>query len=116
MKNFLQKYLSLILLTVLIVISLTTLFRVPKNLKQATEHIANAEQRIDSSMLILKQQTAYLDSLMQLNEELLHELDTIKQNNAALSESVNAKLNNARWYLQKIKTEIEKFPEFDEIE
>ncbi|MGQ1945496.1 hypothetical protein ACT3CD_00160 [Geofilum sp. OHC36d9] len=116
MKNFLSKYLSLILLGVIIIISLTTLFRVPNNLKQAIETISSAEKKIDSSILILKNQNAYLDSLIIINENLLLQLDTLRDDNTQIAKSINDKLKTAKWYLNKIKAEVEKLPaEFETI-
>jgi hypothetical protein len=116
MKNFLSKYLSLILLGVIIIISLTTLFRVPDNLEQAIETLSTAEKKIDSTMLILTNQNAYLDSLIIINESLLLQLDTIRDDNTQIATSINDKLKTAKWYLSKIKAEVEKLPsEFETI-
>ncbi|PLX15133.1 MAG: hypothetical protein C0599_17320 [Salinivirgaceae bacterium] len=116
MEKFLTKYLSLILLGVVVIITLTTLFRVPDNLEKAVEKITKAERKIDSSIHILKGQSIYLDSLIKINEDLLYELDSLKKSNAIISTSINKKLNTAKWYLQKIKADIEKFPNnFDNI-
>lgn len=117
MEKFFTKYLSLILLGVIAVITLITLFRVPDNLEKAVENITNAERKIDSSIRILKGQGVYLDSLIRINEDLLTELDSLKSSNSEISSSIHKKLNTAKWYLRKIKTDIEKFPDnFDDIE
>lgn len=116
MEKFFTKYLSLILLAIIVVITLTTLFRVPENLEKAIENISQAEGKIDTSIQILKKQTTFLDSLIQINEALISELDSLKKANVTINKSIDKKLNSARWYLQKIKADIEKFPEkFDDI-
>ena len=109
-ETFFSKYLSLILLGVIIIISLTTLFRVPKNLKAAVDNISSAERKIDSSLAIIKGQNSYLDSLISINEGLLAELDSIKANNAEFSTSIDTKLKTAQSYLWTIKTNIDKLP------
>jgi uncharacterized protein YoxC len=116
MEKFFTKYLSLILLGVIVIITLTTLFRVPDNLEKAMDKISRAEGKIDTSIQILKGQTTFLDSLIRINEALISELDSLKKTNATISSSIDKKLNSAKWYLQKIKADIEKFPEkFDDI-
>jgi len=110
MEAFMTKYLSLILLGVIVIISLTTLFRVPKNLEKAVENISNAESKIDSSLSIIKNQNSYLDSLIIINEGLLIELDSIKVNNSEFSTSINKKLRTAQSYLWTIKTNLDKLP------
>jgi seryl-tRNA synthetase len=90
---------------------------VPDNLEQAVENITKAERKIDSSIHILKGQTIFLDSIIRINEDLLTELDSLKQTNDEISTSINKKLNTAKLYLQKIKADIEKFPDnFDDIQ
>lgn len=117
MGKFFTKYLSLILLGAIAVITLITLFRVPDNLEKAVENITKAERKIDSSIHILKGQDVYLDSLIKINEELITELDSLKRSNTEISSSINKKLNTAKWYLRKIKADIEKFPDnFDDIQ
>lgn len=110
MESFLTKYLSLILLGVIVTISLTTLFRVSKNLEKAIESISNAELMIDSSLIIIKNQRTYLDSLIVINEKLLIELDSVKNSNSKFSTSIKEKLNTAQSYLWTINAEIGKLP------
>jgi hypothetical protein len=85
MKTFFTNYLSLILLGILIIISIVTLFKIPDNLKEAIDNISKAESKIDASLNILGAQKDRMDSLIKINEELLLELDKIKNSNSEIT-------------------------------
>ncbi|WP_109301010.1 hypothetical protein [Aquimarina sp. AU474] len=110
MKNFFTQYLPLILLGVLVFISLTTLFKIPKNLENAINSINSANKNINSSLEILKAQKVRLDSLEKINQGLLVELSKIKESNSEISTSIEKRLKTAQWYLTKIRKDIEKLP------
>lgn len=111
MENFMSKYLPLILLGVIVVISLSTLFKIPKNLSKAMDKLEQAEKKIESTLKILNSQEVFLDSLIKINESVLIELDTIKGRNAEMSESINEKLKTAKSYLWTIRKNIKDLPD-----
>ena len=77
MKNFIDKYLSLILIIVVLVICLNTFFKMPDNLNEAIDNISEARTQIDSSITLIDERNEYIDSIIQLNKQLLRDLETI---------------------------------------
>lgn len=105
--------LSFAIIIFVAIICVVTLFRIPTNLKQAVNHIESAENYIKSSKDILEFQKNRLDSVIITNQNLLKELDTIKSSNDSIRKSINDRLKDANWYLNRIKKTIDKLPKED---
>lgn len=109
-KEAISNYITLLLVAISVVIGYLTFAKVPDNLDTALDKIEQAEIKIDESLKILKDQELYLDSIISINEGLLAELDTLKVENADLSQSINKRLKTAHEYLWTIKRNIDRLP------
>ena len=102
--------LSLALILFVAIIGVMTLFRVPKNLQQAIDDINAAKTYIESSRELLEFQQKRLDSIIITNQNLLQELDTLKLSNDSIKRTINDRLKDANWYLNRIKKTIDQLP------
>jgi len=84
--------------------------RVPSNLKESLSKIEAAERNIESSIKILEDQKARINDIITLNENLLKELDTISSANDSIKKTIDQRLKDANWYLNRIKKTVEKLP------
>jgi predicted CopG family antitoxin len=106
----LKKIGPIALIVLILLVSAFTFFKIPKNLKAAITHVDAATSKIDESIVLLKQQKTYLDSVIRINQDLQAELVKMKTENELLSDSIKMNFDNAHKYLYDILMRVKKLP------
>ena len=107
----LKKIGPMVLIAIILLFTAFTFFKIPNNLKAAISHLDEATGKIDESIVLLKQQQVFLDSVITANRALQLELAAIKMENDSLSANIKARFDNAHLYLYDILTKVKQLPE-----
>ena len=98
------------LVVLILLFTAFTFFKIPNNLKAAITHVDAATSKIDESIVLLKQQKTYLDSVIRINQDLQAELVKMKMENDSLSTNMKKSFDNAHLYLYNILTKVKELP------
>ena len=110
----LKKLGPIALIALILLITGFTFFKIPNNLKEAMKKMEVATSKIDESVVLLKEQKIYLDSVIAVNKVLQEELVLIIAENDSLSITMKERFDNAHSYLYSILKRVKELP--DKIE
>jgi len=107
----LKKLGPLALVALILLVTGFTFFKIPNNLKEAMKKMEVATSKIDESVVLLKEQKVYLDSVIKVNQTLQVELVQIIAENDSLSATMKERFDNAHSYLYSILKRVKELPD-----